>query len=160
MALGALWVWVSYCVLSRSYPPVVAKRRHALLGGLHGISAAIVAGIFAGRRRIAERLPSLEVLDDVMYKASRLALLFHHCDSVGCIVGGRSLGWLLELGSQRNLARHRVVEPMLLAAHANDEGTAGHRRIVVALVGLAITTFAFLVSTCSFRTTQLRGTLI
>src|SRR6218665_60815 len=34
-----------------------------------GISAFIVAGILLGRRRIAERLPAFEILDDVMYKA-------------------------------------------------------------------------------------------
>src|SRR3546814_10626031 len=34
-----------------------------------GIGAIIVAGILALRRPIANKLPSLEVLDDIMYRA-------------------------------------------------------------------------------------------
>ena len=41
-----------------------------------GISALIIAGILWGRRRIAERLPSFEVLDDVMYKSIAVGFAF------------------------------------------------------------------------------------
>jgi len=41
-----------------------------------GVSALIVGGIMAARRRIAERLPSFEVLDDVMYKAIAVGFAF------------------------------------------------------------------------------------
>jgi ABC-type transport system involved in cytochrome c biogenesis permease subunit len=41
-----------------------------------GISALIVAGILAARRRIAERLPALELLDDVMYKSIAVGFAF------------------------------------------------------------------------------------
>ena len=38
------------------------------------VSGLIAAGILLGRRRIAARLPSFEVLDDVMYKAIAVGL--------------------------------------------------------------------------------------
>ena len=41
-----------------------------------GISMLIVGGILFGRRHIASRLPSLEVLDDVMYKAIAVGFAF------------------------------------------------------------------------------------
>ena len=41
-----------------------------------GISALIVAAILFGRKRIAERLPSFEVLDDVMYKSIAVGFAF------------------------------------------------------------------------------------
>ncbi|MEY4711029.1 MAG: hypothetical protein RIS88_479, partial [Pseudomonadota bacterium] len=41
-----------------------------------GVSALAVAAIIALRRRIAERLPSFEVLDDVMYKAIAVGFAF------------------------------------------------------------------------------------
>ncbi|MFP5466759.1 MAG: cytochrome c biogenesis protein CcsA, partial [Gammaproteobacteria bacterium] len=41
-----------------------------------GVSALIVGGIMAARRRIAERLPSFEVLDDVMYKSIAVGFAF------------------------------------------------------------------------------------
>lgn len=41
-----------------------------------GIAALIVAGIVAGRRRIATQLPAFDVLDDVMYKAIAVGFAF------------------------------------------------------------------------------------
>ena len=41
-----------------------------------GVSALIVGAILAGRRRIGERLPSFEVLDDVMYKSIAVGFAF------------------------------------------------------------------------------------
>ena len=40
------------------------------------VSGLIAAGILPGRRRIAARLPTFEVLDDVMYKAIAVGLRF------------------------------------------------------------------------------------
>src|SRR5206468_11211425 len=41
-----------------------------------GVAALIVGGILAARRRIAERLPAFEVLDDVMYKSIAVGFAF------------------------------------------------------------------------------------
>src|SRR3546814_14666970 len=41
-----------------------------------GIGAIIVAGILALRRPIANKLPSLEVLDDIMYRAIAVGFAF------------------------------------------------------------------------------------
>jgi len=52
------------------FEPIVFRQGATESGGGYwmvyfGISALIVAGILLGRRRIAERLPSFEILDDV-----------------------------------------------------------------------------------------------
>ena len=41
-----------------------------------GTAALIVGAILVARRRIAERLPSFEVLDDVMYKSIAIGFAF------------------------------------------------------------------------------------
>ena len=74
---GALWLLgVVLC-----FEPIVF-RQNATEGGssywmvYFGISALIVAAILFGRKRIAERLPSFEVLDDVMYKSIAVGFAF------------------------------------------------------------------------------------
>ena len=60
-------------------------------------------------------------------------------------MGGRCLGWLLELGSEGNLGTHRLAELRSPVAHAVDEGAVrGTVSARWALVGLVVTTFAFL----------------
>jgi LPXTG-motif cell wall-anchored protein len=83
-----------------------------------GIAALVVGGILFARRRIAERLPALEVLDDVMYKSIAVGFAFFTIATV--------LGRLLELGPEGNLGADRLVELCRLAAHAPDEGAARH----------------------------------
>jgi cytochrome c-type biogenesis protein CcsB len=61
--------------------PLVFRQSALEKGGSYwfvyfGISALVVAAILLGRRRIAERLPSFEVLDDVMYKAIAVGFAF------------------------------------------------------------------------------------
>ena len=63
------------------FEPVVFRQSPTAGGSAYwmvyfGISALIVATILFGRRRIAERLPSFEILDDVMYKAIAVGFAF------------------------------------------------------------------------------------
>ena len=51
-----------------------------------GVSALIVGAILAGRRRIGERLPSFEVLDDVMYKSIAVGFAFF---TIATVLGAR-----------------------------------------------------------------------
>ncbi|MBV1732417.1 MAG: c-type cytochrome biogenesis protein CcsB, partial [Hydrogenophaga sp.] len=72
-------LWLLGIVLC--FEPIVFRTSAAEKGGSYwfvyfGISALIVATILFGRRRIAERLPSFEVLDDVMYKAIAVGFAF------------------------------------------------------------------------------------
>ena len=75
--LAPLWVLgVVLCL-----EPLVFRQASMEKGGSYwfvyfGISALIVAAIMLGRQRIAERLPSFEVLDDVMYKAIAVGFAF------------------------------------------------------------------------------------
>jgi ABC-type transport system involved in cytochrome c biogenesis permease subunit len=90
-----------------------------------GISALLVAGILSLRGRIAERLPSFEVLDDVMYKAIAVGFAFFTIATIlGALLGRRGLGRLLELGPEGNLGADRLAQLRGLAAHAPDEGPA------------------------------------
>ena len=137
------WAWLCF-------EPIVF-RQNATEGGssywmvYFGISALIVAAILFGRKRIAERLPSFEVLDDVMYKSIAVGFAFFTIATVlGRVVGRRSLGRLLELGPEGNLGADRVAELCILAAHAPDEGFARRHLCLVGAGGLVVTTFAFL----------------
>ncbi|MDO9291322.1 MAG: cytochrome c biogenesis protein, partial [Hydrogenophaga sp.] len=65
-------LWLLGIVLC--FEPIVFRK--SAVGGMSdywavyfGISALIVGGILFGRRQIASRLPSFEILDDVMYKS-------------------------------------------------------------------------------------------
>ena len=53
--------------------------------------------------------------------------LFHDRHHAGCTLGRGSLGWLLEIGPEGNLGADRLAQLRRPAAHAADEGPAGHR---------------------------------
>jgi cytochrome c-type biogenesis protein CcsB len=110
-----------------------------------GISALIVAGILLGRRRIAERLPSLEVLDDVMYKAIAVGFAFFTIATVlGALWAAEAWGGYWSWDPKETWA---LIVWLNYAAWLHMRMMKGLRGTVAswwALVGLAITTFAFL----------------
>lgn len=72
-------LWLFGIVLC--FVPVAFRQSTSAAGGSYWlvyfiVAALIVGGILLGRRRIAERLPALEVLDDVMYKAIAVGFAF------------------------------------------------------------------------------------
>jgi cytochrome c-type biogenesis protein CcsB len=110
-----------------------------------GISALIVAGILRGRRRIAERLPSFEILDDVMYKAIAVGFAFFTVATVlGALWAAEAWGGYWSWDPKETWA---LIVWLNYAAWLHMRLMKGLRGTVAAwwaLVGLGITTFAFL----------------
>jgi cytochrome c-type biogenesis protein CcsB len=110
-----------------------------------GISALIVAGILAARRRIAERLPALELLDDVMYKSIAVGFAFFTIATVlGALWAAEAWGGYWSWDPKETWA---LIVWLNYAAWLHMRLMKGLRGAVSAwwaLVGLAVTTFAFL----------------
>lgn len=110
-----------------------------------GISALIVAGILAARARIAARLPALEVLDDVMYKAIAVGFAFFTIATVlGALWAAEAWGGYWSWDPKETWA---LIVWLNYAAWLHMRLIKGLRGTLAAwwaLVGLGITTFAFL----------------
>lgn len=110
-----------------------------------GIAALIVAGILAMRRRIAERLPAFEVLDDVMYKAIAVGFAFFTIATVlGALWAAEAWGGYWSWDPKETWA---LIVWLNYAAWLHMrlmKGLRGALSAWWALVGLAITSFAFL----------------
>ena len=110
-----------------------------------GISALIVGGILLGRRIIAERLPSLEVLDDVMYKSIAVGFAFFTIATVlGALWAAEAWGGYWSWDPKETWA---LIVWLNYAAWLHMrlmKGLRGSMSAWWALVGLAVTTFAFL----------------
>jgi cytochrome c-type biogenesis protein CcsB len=110
-----------------------------------GISALIVGGIIAARHRIALRLPSFEVLDDVMYKAIAVGFAFFTIATVlGALWAAEAWGGYWSWDPKETWA---LIVWLNYAAWLHMRLMKGLRGSVAAwwaLVGLAVTTFAFL----------------
>jgi len=140
-------LWLLGVVLC--FEPVVFRRN--VEGGssywavYFGIAALIVAGILAGRRRIAERLPSFEVLDDVMYKSIAVGFAFFTIATVlGALWAAEAWGGYWSWDPKETWA---LIVWLNYAAWLHMRLMKGLRGTVSAwwaLVGLAVTTFAFL----------------
>jgi cytochrome c-type biogenesis protein CcsB len=110
-----------------------------------GISALIVAGILLGRRRIATRLPSFEVLDDLMYKAIAVGFAFFTIATVlGALWAAEAWGGYWSWDPKETWA---LIVWLNYAAWLHMRLMKGLRGTVSAwwaLAGLVVTTFAFL----------------
>lgn len=141
-------LWLLGVVLC--FEPIVFRQSAAEQGGSYwfvyfGVSALIVAAIMLGRRRIAERLPSFEVLDDVMYKAIAVGFAFFTIATVlGALWAAEAWGGYWSWDPKETWA---LIVWLNYAAWLHMRLMKGLRGTVSAwwaLVGLAITTFAFL----------------
>ncbi len=110
-----------------------------------GISALIVAAILMGRKRIASRLPDLSVLDDVMYKSIAVGFAFFTIATVlGALWAAEAWGGYWSWDPKETWA---LIVWLNYAAWLHMRLMKGLRGTVAAwwaLVGLAVTTFAFL----------------
>lgn len=110
-----------------------------------GVAALIVGGILAARRRIAERLPALDVLDDVMYKSIAVGFAFFTIATVlGALWAAEAWGGYWSWDPKETWA---LIVWLNYAAWLHMRLMKGLRGTVSAwwaLVGLAVTTFAFL----------------
>jgi cytochrome c-type biogenesis protein CcsB len=141
-------LWLLGVVLC--FEPLVF-RKGAVAGGssywivYFGISALIVAGILAARKRIAPRLPSFEVLDDVMYKAIAVGFAFFTIATIlGAFWAAEAWGGYWSWDPKETWA---LIVWLNYAAWLHMRLMKGLRGAVSAwwaLVGLVVTTFAFL----------------
>ncbi|MBN8745987.1 Cytochrome c biogenesis protein CcsA [Xylophilus ampelinus] len=109
------------------------------------VSALIAAGILLARKRIAVRLPSFEVLDDVMYKSIAVGFAFFTIATVlGALWAADAWGGYWSWDPKETWA---LIVWLNYAAWLHMRLVKGLRGTVAswwALVGLAVTTFAFL----------------
>ncbi len=109
------------------------------------IAALIVGGILLGRKRIAERLPSFEVLDDVMYKSIAVGFAFFTIATVlGALWAAEAWGGYWSWDPKETWA---LLVWLNYAAWLHMRLMKGLRGTVAswwALAGLAVTTFAFI----------------
>jgi cytochrome c-type biogenesis protein CcsB len=109
------------------------------------ISALIAVGILLGRQRIAARLPSLEILDDVMYKSIAVGFAFFTIATVlGALWAAEAWGGYWSWDPKETWA---LIVWLNYAAWLHMRLMKGLRGTVSAwwaLAGLAVTTFAFL----------------
>ncbi len=144
--LAPLWVLgIALC-----FEPIVFRQSATSNGSSYwfvyfGISALIVGGILGARRRIAERLPSFEVLDDVMYKAIAVGFAFFTIATVlGALWAAEAWGGYWSWDPKETWA---LIVWLNYAAWLHMRLMKGLRGTVAAwwaLVGLAVTTLAFL----------------
>jgi len=110
-----------------------------------GASALIVAGILALRRRIAERLPAFELLDDLMYKAIAVGFAFFTIATIlGAFWAAEAWGGYWSWDPKETWA---LIVWLNYAAWLHMrlmKGLRGAASAWWALVGLAVTSFAFL----------------
>ncbi|MGE0096990.1 MAG: c-type cytochrome biogenesis protein CcsB [Hydrogenophaga sp.] len=141
-------LWLLGVVLC--FEPIVFRQTAAQNGGSYwfvyfGVSALIVGTIIFGRRRIADRLPSFEVLDDVMYKAIAVGFAFFTIATVlGALWAAEAWGGYWSWDPKETWA---LIVWLNYAAWLHMRLMKGLRGTVAAwwaLVGLAITTFAFI----------------
>jgi cytochrome c-type biogenesis protein CcsB len=110
-----------------------------------GVSALIVAAIIMGRQRIAKRLPDLSVLDDVMYKAIAVGFAFFTIATIlGALWAAEAWGGYWSWDPKETWA---LIVWLNYAAWLHMrlvKGLRGEFAAWWALVGLLVTTFAFL----------------
>ncbi len=145
--LTSLWLLgVVMCLV-----PIVFRATPANAGGSNFwegyllVSGLIAAVILLGRKRIAARLPSFEVLDDVMYKAIAVGFAFFTIATVlGALWAAEAWGGYWSWDPKETWA---LIVWFNYAAWLHMRLMKGLRGTVAAwwaLVGLAVTTFAFL----------------
>jgi cytochrome c-type biogenesis protein CcsB len=110
-----------------------------------GITVLVVGGILAGRRRIAARLPSFDLLDDLMYKSIAVGFAFFTIATIlGAFWAAEAWGGYWSWDPKETWA---LIVWLNYAAWLHMRLMKGLRGTVAAwwaLTGLAVTTFAFL----------------
>ncbi|MBK6863028.1 MAG: c-type cytochrome biogenesis protein CcsB [Ideonella sp.] len=110
-----------------------------------GVALLVVGAILAARRRIAERLPAAEVLDDVMYRSIALGFAFFTIATIlGAFWAAEAWGGYWSWDPKETWA---LIVWLNYAAWLHMRLIKGLRGTVAAwwaLTGLVVTTFAFL----------------
>ena len=143
-------LWLLGVVLC--FVPIVFRSKNPLdVGGSNYwvgyllVSGLIAGGLLLGRQRIAARLPSFEVLDDVMYKAIAVGFAFFTIATVlGALWAAEAWGGYWSWDPKETWA---LIVWLNYAAWLHMRLMKGLRGTVAAwwaLTGLAVTSFAFL----------------
>ena len=140
-------LWLLGVVLC--FEPVVFRRSQEPGGSYwvvyFGIAALIVAAILWGRQRIAQRLPALEVLDDVMYKSIAVGFAFFTIATVlGALWAAEAWGGYWSWDPKETWALIVWLNYAAWLHMRMMKGLRGTMSAWWALAGLAVTTFAFL----------------
>ena len=141
-------LWLLGIVLC--FEPIVFRK--SALGGMSdywamyfGIAALMMAGILLSRRRLAAKLPSLEILDDVMYKSIAVGFAFFTIATVlGAFWAAEAWGGYWSWDPKETWA---LIVWLNYAAWLHMRLMKGLRGTIAAwwaLTGLAVTTFAFI----------------
>ncbi|SHF06020.1 cytochrome c-type biogenesis protein CcsB [Lampropedia hyalina DSM 16112] len=144
--LAPLWLLgMALCLEPVAFRRSVASEGAAFWMLYWGVAALAVAAIVALRRPLAQRLPSFEVLDDVMYKAIAVGFAFFTIATVlGALWAAEAWGGYWSWDPKETWA---LIVWLNYAAWLHLRLLKGLRGAVAAwwaLIGLAITTFAFL----------------
>ncbi len=132
------------------FVPIAFRKTLGEAGGNYwlvyaAISAVIAGGILAGRKRIAAKLPPLEILDDVMYKSIAVGFAFFTIATVlGALWAAEAWGGYWSWDPKETWA---LIVWLNYAAWLHMRLMKGLRGTVAAwwaLAGLAVTTFAFI----------------
>ena len=132
------------------FMPLVFRKTTLEAGGSYWlgyliISGLIVGGILWGRQRIAARLPSFEVMDDVMYKSIAVGFAFFTIATVlGALWAAEAWGGYWSWDPKETWA---LIVWLNYAAWLHMRLMKGLRGTVAAwwaLAGLGVTSFAFL----------------
>lgn len=132
------------------FVPLAFRQSSAGSGGSYWlgyfiVAALIVGGILLGRKRIAARLPELEVLDDVMYKSIAVGFAFFTIATVlGALWAAEAWGGYWSWDPKETWA---LIVWLNYAAWLHMRLMKGLRGTVAswwALAGLGVTTFAFI----------------
>ncbi len=141
-------LWLLGIVLC--FMPLVFRKTTTEAGGSYwavylAISAFIMGGILWGRQRIASRLPSFEILDDVMYKSIAVGFAFFTIATVlGALWAAEAWGGYWSWDPKETWA---LIVWLNYAAWLHMRLMKGLRGTVAAwwaLAGLGVTSFAFL----------------
>ncbi|NYE27014.1 c-type cytochrome biogenesis protein CcsB [Pigmentiphaga litoralis] len=109
------------------------------------VVALIVGGILLGRRRIAERLPALEILDDIMYKAIAVGFAFFTVATIlGALWAADAWGAYWQWDPKETWALIVWLNYAAWLHMRMMKGLRGDGAAYWALVGLLVTGFAFL----------------
>ena len=141
-------LWLLGVVLC--FEPIVFRK--SSVGGMSnywavyfGISALIVGGILMARKQIAAKLPSYDTLDDVMYKSIAVGFAFFTIATVlGALWAAEAWGGYWSWDPKETWA---LIVWLNYAAWLHMRLMKGLRGTVAAwwaLMGLAVTTFAFI----------------
>ena len=142
-------LWLLGVVLC--FVPIVFRKSPLEAGGSHYwigyllVSGLIAAALLLGRKHIAARLPSFEVLDDVMYKAIAVGFAFFTIATVlGALWAAEAWGGYWSWDPKETWA---LIVWLNYAAWLHMRLMKGLRGTVAAwwaLAGVAVTSFAFL----------------